>query len=185
MKELQKDSYVDERGLIAPWPRQSGGGMTSGMAMRPASTAKGPAQVLAQTRQQVTQLHFGVQGDEGEEAEMKQARPMGQRMDQARARFRRAVDAGETAQEAMLKAQANFEQAQQEVIKAQSDLHKLMQEAPLPVMPAPQVNMNLVKSLEALTGLIENMWNPEAGSPPDQLIHASLHPPSPPPSPRI
>ena len=43
--------------------------------------------------------------------------------------------------------------------KAQSDLHKLMQEAPLPVTPAPQVNMNLVKSLEALTGLIENMWN--------------------------
>ena len=32
--------------------------------------------------------------------------------------------------------------------------------------------MNLVKSLEALTGLIENMWNPEAGPPPDQLIHA-------------
>ena len=50
-----------------------------------------------------------------EEAEMKQAQPMGQRMDQARARFRRAVEAGEKAKEAMLKAQANFEQAQQEV----------------------------------------------------------------------
>ena len=47
-----------------------------------------------------------------------------------------------------------------------------MQEGPLPVMPAPQVNVNLVKSLEALTGLIENMWNPEAGPPPEQLIHA-------------
>ena len=55
MKELQKDSYVDERGLIAPWPRQSGGGMTSGAAARPAGTAKGPAQVLAQTRQQLAQ----------------------------------------------------------------------------------------------------------------------------------
>ena len=39
-------------------------------------------------------------------------------------------------------------------------------------MPVPQVNMSLVKSLEALTGLFENMWNPEAGPPPDQLIHA-------------
>ena len=38
-----------------------------------------------------------------EEAEMKQAQPMGQRMDQARARFRRAVEASEKAQEAMMK----------------------------------------------------------------------------------
>ena len=54
-KELQKDSYLDERGLIAPWPRQSGGGMTSGAAARAAGTAKGPAQALAQTRLQLTQ----------------------------------------------------------------------------------------------------------------------------------
>ena len=74
-----------------------------------------------------------------EEAETKQAQPTGQRMDQARARFRRAV-------ETMLKAHANFEQAQQEVVQAQLDLHKLMEEAPLPVMPAPQVNVNLAKS---------------------------------------
>ena len=198
VKELQKVSDVNERCQIAPWPRQSGGGMTSGAAARPASTPEGPAQVLAQTRQQLAQAEGGgmtsgaaarpASTPEGpaqvlaqtrsswhrlkEEAEMRQAQPMGQRMDQARARFRRAVHAGEKAQEAMLKAQANFEQAQQEVIKAQSDLHKLMEEAPLPVMPAPQVNMNLVKSLEALTGLIENMWNPEAGPPPDQLSHA-------------
>ena len=43
-----------------------------------------------------------------EEAEMKQAQPVGQRVDQARARFRRAVEAGEKAQDAMLKARANF-----------------------------------------------------------------------------
>ena len=53
------------------------------------------------------------------------------------------------------------------------DMHKLMQEASLPVMRAPQVNVSLVKTfLEALTGLIENVWNPEAGPPPDKLIHA-------------
>ena len=54
MEELQKDSYVDERGMIAPWPRQSGRGMTSGAATRPSSTPKGPAQVLAQTRREGT-----------------------------------------------------------------------------------------------------------------------------------
>ena len=42
----------------------------------------------------------------------------------------------------------------------------------MPVMPAPQVNASLVKSLEGLTGSIENMWNPEAEPPPDQLIRA-------------
>ena len=72
----------------------------------------------------------------------------------------------------MLMAQANFEQAQQDVVQAQLDLHKLKQEAPLPLMPAPLVNVNLVRSLEALTGLVENKLNPEAGPPPAQLIRA-------------
>ena len=101
---------------------------------------------------------------------MKQARPMGQRMYQARARSRRAVEAGEKAQDAMLKAQADFEQAQQEVVQALSA--SWCGKPPLLAMPAPQVTVNLVKSLEALTGLIQNMWNSEAGPPPDQLIHA-------------
>ena len=74
--------------------------------------------------------------------------------------------------EALHTAQDNFEQAQQEVMQAQTDLDRLMQEAPLPVMPVPQVNVSLVKTLEALTGIIENLWNPGAGQPPDQLIHA-------------
>ena len=73
--------------------------------------------------------------------------------------------------EALQKAQETFEQAQQEVVQGQTDLDLFMQEAPLPVMPVPQVNVSLVKSLEAVTGLIENMWKPEAGPPPDQLIH--------------
>ena len=125
-------------GLIALWPRQSGGGVTSGVAARPASTAKGPAQVLAQTRPQLAQASELGMPEESirvlecrvmkEEAVMKQAQPLGQRIDQARARHRRAVEAGEKAQDAMLKAQANFEQAQQENAQAQLDLHKLMQE---------------------------------------------------------
>ena len=47
-----------------------------------------------------------------------------------------------------------------------------MQEAPLPVMPVAQVNVSLVKTLEALTVIIENLWNSDAGQPPENLIHA-------------
>ena len=157
-KELQKDSHVDEKGQIAPLPRQGGGGVASGVAARPAGAAKGPAQLLAQTRLQLTQAREQGHPEDyirileckalKEDAEMRQAQPMGQRMDQARERFRGAVEAGEKAQEAMLKAQANFEQAQQEVVQTHMDLHKLMHEASLPVMPAPQVNVNLVKSFQ-------------------------------------
>ena len=55
-------------------------------------------------------------------------------------------------------------------MQAQTDLDLLMQEAPLPVMPVAQVNVSLVKTLEALTGIIEDLWNPDAGQPP--VIHA-------------
>ena len=53
---------------------------------------------------------------------MKQAQPWGQKIDQARARFRRAVESGEKAMQALQKAQENCEQAQQEGIQAQTDL---------------------------------------------------------------
>ena len=74
-----------------------------------------------------------------QETAMKQAQPLGQKMDQARARFRRAVEAGEKAMQTPQKAQDNFKQAQQEVMQAQTELEVLMQEAPLPVMPVAQV----------------------------------------------
>ena len=47
-----------------------------------------------------------------------------------------------------------------------------MPEAPQPMMPVTQLNVSLVKTLEALTGVIENLWNPDAGQPPENLIHA-------------
>ena len=50
-----------------------------------------------------------------EEAAMKTAQPSGQKMDQARARFRRAVEAGEKAMLTLQKAQESFEQAQRHV----------------------------------------------------------------------
>ena len=58
-------------------------------------------------------------------------------------------------------------------MQAQTDLDLLLQEAPLPVMPVPQVNVSLVRTLKALTGIIENLWNPDAGQPPEHLIRAS------------
>ena len=74
--------------------------------------------------------------------------------------------------EAMQKAQETFDQAQQEVIQAQMVLDQLMQEAPLPVLAVPQFNVSLVKTLGALIGIIEHMWNPDAGQTPDHLTHA-------------
>ena len=89
----------------------------------------------------------------------KQAQPLGQKMDQARARFRRAVESGEKATEALQKGRATSEQAQQEVV-AQTDLDKFMQEAPLPVVPVPQVDVSLVETLESLTGIVEKHVEP-------------------------
>ena len=106
-KNCKKDSYVDEKGVIAPWPSQSGDAMTSGVAARPTGTAKGLAQTLAQSRQQLAQAKEMGMPEEcirvleckvlQEEAEMKKAQPLGQKMDQARARLRHSVEAGEKA----------------------------------------------------------------------------------------
>ena len=57
-----------------------------------------------------------------EEAAKKQVQLLGEKMDQAKARFRRAVEAGEEVMQALHKAQENFEQAQQEVMQARTDL---------------------------------------------------------------
>ena len=74
--------------------------------------------------------------------------------------------------QALPKAQDNLEEAQQEVMQAKTDLDLLVQEAPLSVMPVPHVNVSLVRTLEAFTGTIENLWNPDAGQPPEHLTHA-------------
>ena len=58
-------------------------------------------------------------------------------------------------------------------MQAQTDMDLLKLEAPLPVMPVPQVNVSPVRTLEALTGIIENLWNPDAGQPPEHLTHAT------------
>ena len=79
-----------------------------------------------------------------EEEAMKKARPLGQ-MDQARARFKRALEAGEKALEKVGNAHNIFAAAQEEVLQAQTDLENLMQESPMPVLARPQVNASLFK----------------------------------------
>ena len=138
-------------------------------AAQPAGKPKGAAQALAQARQLLAQARTSGMSKicicileeevQKEEAAMRQAQPLGQRIDQARARFRRAVEAREKAMQAMLRTQVTFEQEQQKLLQAHTALEKLMQDAKLPVMSVPQVNMNLVRSLEALTGIVDKMWN--------------------------
>ena len=96
----------------------------------PVSKPRGAAQALALARQQMAQTKASALPEAclrtleckvlKKETAMKQAQPMGQKMDQARGRFRRAVESGEKAMQALQKAQEKFEQAQQEVMQAQT-----------------------------------------------------------------
>ena len=106
--------------------------------MRPAGGLKGAAQDLAQARQQLARANASnlpiecitvLEDKVREEEPIKKAQPLGQKMDQARARLRRAVESGEKALEVLQKAQESLEQVQQEVIGAQTDLENLTQQA--------------------------------------------------------
>ena len=107
-----------------------------------------------------------------QEKSMRQAQFPGQRKDQARARFKKAVVTGEKAMETLQKAQQAFEQAHQEVVQAYMDLEHLEREASSPVVPNLQTNANLVGTLETLTGIIEHLWNLDAGRPLENLVSA-------------
>ena len=139
-RDTKQDEYINEWSQSVAWPQQSGS--PSGGAAYPVSKPKGPAQALAQTRQELAKAQATVM-PEGCIRILEQAQPLGQKMDQAQARFRRAIESGEKAMEALQKAQANFEQAQQEVMQAQTDLDLLMQEAPVPATPVAQVNVSV------------------------------------------
>ena len=105
------------------WPQQSGypSGNSFGEATHSGNKPKGPAQALATARQQLAQARAAAMPEaclrilenevQQQKTAMKQAQPLGQKMDQTRARFRRAVESGEKAMQALQKAQENFEQA--------------------------------------------------------------------------
>ena len=76
-----------------------------------------------------------------EEIAMKQAQPLGQKMEQARARFRWAI-------ESKKKAQETFEaSATRGGTKLRRTWTSSRKEAPLPIMPVPQVYVSLVTNL--------------------------------------
>ena len=108
----QRDEKHDECSQTAAWPQLGGG--SCGDAAHHVNKPKG----LALARQQLAQAEASAMPEEcirtlesevqQEEAAMKQAQPLGQKMDQARARFRRALVAGEKAMQALQKAQGEF-----------------------------------------------------------------------------
>ena len=178
-RDVKQDEYINEWSQTVAWPQQSGN--SSGEAAHPVNKPQGAPQALALATPQLAQAGASALPEaclrildnevQQQEAAMNQAQPLGQKMDQARARFRRAVESGEKAMRAAegpgeLRASAAGGDASPDRIGV------LMQEAPLPVMPVAQVDVGLVKFLEALTGIIENLWNPDAGHPPDHLMHA-------------
>ena len=80
---------------------------------------------------------------------MKQAQPLGLKMDQARARFRRC--------QIWREGDAGAAEGPGEASAAGGDANP-----DRPGDAVPQIFVSLV---------IENMWNPDAGQPPDNLIH--------------
>ena len=118
LRDVKHDEYIKWSQTVA-WPQQGGG--SSRDVAYPRNKPKGAAFALA--RQQLAQAKASALLEacirilenevQEEEAAMKQAQPMGQRRDQARARFRRAVESGEKAMQVLQKAQENFEQAQE------------------------------------------------------------------------
>ena len=124
-------------------------------AAYPVNKPKGAAQALARTGKSIRDAqsmntHLGKRVAEGGGGH-EESSALGTEDGPSAGQISRAVESGEKAMHTLQKAQENFEQAQQEVMQAQTDLEMLMQEAPLPVVPVPQVNVRLVKTLEALT----------------------------------
>ena len=102
---------------------------------------------------------------------MKQAQPFGQKMDQARAGFRRAVEAGEKALEALQKAQANFEAAQGGDTGSNGP-GQVCAGSPVASNASSTSQRERVQNLGSPDGNYRNMWNPDAGQPPEHLMHA-------------
>ena len=120
VKELQTDSCVDERGLIAPWPAPTWrrDDLWSGSAPCPAQRIDQP-QALAQSRQQLAQARdlgmpeecirvLGWQGAEGMRQRRDTLSPRPRGWTRREPDFVELSTRGEKAQEAMLKAQGEL-----------------------------------------------------------------------------
>ena len=122
------DECIKEWLQTVAWP-QLGGGSSRDVAYpvnkpKGAGSCTGPA--AAGTGKSIDAArsmhpHLGKRGAEGGGGD-EASSALGQKMDQARARFRRAVESGEKAMQVLQKAQENFEQVQQKGMQAQIDL---------------------------------------------------------------
>ena len=179
-KDEVHDEYINESAQTAAWLQQSGG--LHGASARLESKTMGAAQALALAGQQLTQAKASAMLDEcirileskvqQEETAMKQAPPLVQKMDQKHEPDFVEPLKGERKRWTQCRRHGRLSNKRNRRWCRSKTLDKLMQEAPLPVVSVPQVNVRVVTTLEALTGIIENMWNPGAGQPPDHLIQA-------------
>ena len=118
-RDERHDEYINERAESVAWSHQ--GGSSTGAPACPTSKPKGAAEAPAQARQQLAEAKAAALPDEcirilenkvqQEETAMKQAQPLGQNMDQARARFRRAANKPKGAAQALALAQQQLAQA--------------------------------------------------------------------------
>ena len=101
-RDVKQYEYINEWSQTVAWPQQSGN--PSGEAAHSGNKPKGPAQALPLARQQLAQARAAALPEaclrilenevHQQETATKQAQPLGQKMDQARARFV-ALSAGE------------------------------------------------------------------------------------------
>ena len=185
--DMNYDAYIDEWGQKVPWPAslkkekrklvqapwpQSGSTYSPGSQLSAArkqlQTAikeKFPEPVLALMRKDIERL----------EKEERETRPLGQRLDQARAQLRKAVDHAEACEEAMLQAQADMQEAEEAVQAWHAEVQKLTAEARMidgPTLAIRSTVAPLVSQLLSLARAVEATWAATDGPPPEQLTRS-------------
>ena len=136
------------------WLEEAGG--SHGAPARLVSKPKGAAHALAPARQQLTQTQVSAMPEQCidileskmQQIAMTQAQPLGQQMDQARARFLEPSSRVRKRWKHCRRHRRPWCKRNRMWCRPKWTLDKLMQEAPLPVMPVPRVNLTLVKTLE-------------------------------------
>ena len=180
------DIFINSFGKIASWPKT-----TQVLAHRPSlanpqesSTQKAGA--LQQARQQLQQARSAQFPEDvismlqtrvaGLERVQKAAKPLGQRLDSARADLAKAVSKAEKAETQLEKARDRFTEAQEELMTAHALFITLSQETaaqPPCLSGEAQFTSQLVASLESLMQTVESSWTPNPSQPPpDRLVNA-------------
>jgi len=186
------DSYVDARGWVSAFPdahHVQPQHQQQPAAARQPQPQKSTQSALAQTREQLRQAlaadfpEHCVQMLRDDitrlEEQDKAARPIGQQIDQARAKLNRAVARCEKAEATIAKAQAEFEAARVDITESHVELAKLMDEtAASQHAKAADSTMQdtivlLQRTLANLARTVEGCWISGPGmAPPTGLVAA-------------